>query len=93
MTKTEFIRTFLLDLDVLGVYHPDNENEDEYDYYIKGTEYAFSSRIHAKTFAEDLVYNLTEGGDGEYRYTGCDHKIPSIIAKYKIAKKEFKKLF
>lgn len=91
MNKTEFIRAFLLELDVLGVYHPDNKNEDEYDAYIEGTEYALTSRIHAKTFAENLVHNLTICEDG-YRWTGRDYKIPMIIEKFKVAKKEFKKL-
>lgn len=92
MTKTEFIRAFLLELDVLGVYHPDNQNEDEYDAYIDGTIEMMSSRTHAKTFATTLVYELTECGEVGVRWTGCDYKIPMIIEKYKAAKKEFKKL-
>lgn len=89
--QTEFVRNFLLSVDILGVYHPDNGNVDEYDAYIDYTAKCLRSGCAPVTWATTITNQLTSCDDGS-RYKGFDHKIKTIVKEYKSSRTAFRKL-
>jgi hypothetical protein len=82
-TKVEFIRSFLLDLDVLGVYHPDNQNEDEYDAHIHFTIDCLEEGYSGRRFAISLIGQYFEGDDSRLSIESIATKYDAFVEKYK----------
>lgn len=82
MTKTEFIRAFLLELDVLGVYHPDNQNEDEYDAYINFTIDCLDGEFSGRKFAISFIGQYFEGDDSRKSIEDISTQYDAFIGVY-----------
>ena len=89
--QIEFARNFLLAVDPLGVYHVDNENEDEYDAYIEYTAKCLRSGCAPYTWASNLINLMTSYENGG-RYKGADHRIPAMVVSFDNARREYKKV-
>ena len=82
MNKTEFIRAFLLELDVLGVYHPDNQNEDEYDAYINFTIDCLDGEFSGRKFAISFIGQYFDGDDSRKSIEDISTQYDVFIGEY-----------